>query len=105
MHDPSRPIRTIPAVAAAFHDASAAPAEWSAREVRALRQYLRLTQDEFARRLGARQQTISEWEVGKHRPRGMSAITLSQLAASTGYMPAAQPSLTSLTLAASRPRR
>jgi DNA-binding transcriptional regulator YiaG len=102
MHDPSRSIRTVPAVAAAFHDASAAPTEWSAREVRALRQFLGLTQDEFARRLGARQQTISEWEVGKHHPRGMSAITLTQLAASTGYMPAAQPSLT---LAASRPRR
>lgn len=105
MHDPSRPIRTIsavPAVPAAFHDAPAAPAEWSAREVRALRQFLRLTQDELARRLGARQQTISEWEVGKHRPRGMSAITLTQLAASTGYMPAAQQPLT---VAASRPRR
>jgi DNA-binding transcriptional regulator YiaG len=105
MHDPSWPIRTVsavPAVPAAVHDAPAAPAEWSAREVRALRQFLRLTQDEFARRLGARQQTISEWEVGKHRPRGMSAITLTQLAASTGYMPAAQQPLP---LAASRPRR
>jgi DNA-binding transcriptional regulator YiaG len=59
--------------------------EWSAEEVRALRQHLGLTQDEFSDHLGTRQQTISEWEVGKHRPRGASRMLLSVIAESAGF--------------------
>jgi len=34
----------------------------------------------MARQLGARQQTISEWETGKYRPRGTSSTLLSMVA-------------------------
>jgi DNA-binding transcriptional regulator YiaG len=59
--------------------------EWNAEAVRALRQHLGLTQDEFSDHLGTRQQTISEWEVGKHRPRGASRMLLSVIAESAGF--------------------
>lgn len=57
---------------------------WDAERVRTLRRLLALTQDEFAARLGTTQQTVSEWEVGKHRPRRMSAAMLARLAADAG---------------------
>ena len=72
---------------APYRDSSSHAGEWDASRVRALRQFLRLTQKEFSRRLGARQQTISEWEVGRHRPRGMSVLMLSQLAREVGFEP------------------
>ncbi|HEV2235410.1 MAG TPA: helix-turn-helix domain-containing protein [Ktedonobacterales bacterium] len=61
------------------------PREWSAEEVRALRQHLGLTQDEFSDHIGTRQQTVSEWEVGKHRPRGASRVLLTVIAESAGF--------------------
>jgi DNA-binding transcriptional regulator YiaG len=63
--------------------------EWTAEEVRALRIHMGLTQDEFSDHLGTRQQTISEWEVGKHRPRGASRVLLSVIAESAGFSYAA----------------
>ncbi|WP_374761711.1 helix-turn-helix domain-containing protein [Tepidiforma sp.] len=50
----------------------------------ALRRRLGLTQAEFARRLGVRQQTVSEWETGLHRPRGASTTLLRMLAEEAG---------------------
>lgn len=61
---------------------------WDAQRVRALRYFLRLTQEEFSQRLGTRQQNISEWERGKHRPRGMSIVMLEKLADEAGFEPA-----------------
>ena len=58
---------------------------WEAGSVRALRRHLRLTQDEMARELGIRQQTVSEWETGQYRPRGASARLLSMVAESAGF--------------------
>jgi DNA-binding transcriptional regulator YiaG len=58
---------------------------WSAAEVRALRQHLGMTQEELSRRLGMRQQTVSEWEVGKHRPRGASLTLLNVIAEGAGF--------------------
>lgn len=58
--------------------------EWSAEAVRALRRRLGMTQREMADELGARQQTISEWETGVYRPRGVSARTLLRMAESAG---------------------
>ncbi len=63
--------------------------EWSPEEVRALRLHLGLTQDEFSEHLGTRQQTVSEWEVGKHRPRGASRMLLSVIAESARFAYAA----------------
>ena len=53
---------------------------WDAPGVRALRRHLRLSQEELAAELGTRQQTVSEWETGRYRPRGASATLLSIVA-------------------------
>lgn len=53
--------------------------------MRALRSHLGLTQEELSERLGMRQQTISEWEIGKHRPRGASRTLLNSIAEAAGF--------------------
>ena len=45
---------------------------WEAEDVAGLRYDLGLSQHEFSRMLGVRQQTVSEWETGLHAPRGAS---------------------------------
>ncbi len=55
-------------------------ADWDRERIRALRGHLRLTQREMADKLGTRQQTISEWEIGMYQPRGTSAKLLSIVA-------------------------
>ncbi|OGO21991.1 MAG: hypothetical protein A2Z28_03680 [Chloroflexi bacterium RBG_16_51_9] len=54
--------------------------QWDRQRIRALRSHLGLTQRELADRLGTRQQTISEWEIGLYTPRGASATLLSMVA-------------------------
>jgi DNA-binding transcriptional regulator YiaG len=44
-----------------------------------------LTQQELAEELGTRQQTISEWETGLYRPRGLSERLLSLVAERAGF--------------------
>jgi len=58
---------------------------WDADGVRALRRHLNLTQAEMARELGTRQQTVSEWETGMYRPRGISERLLSLIAERAGF--------------------
>jgi DNA-binding transcriptional regulator YiaG len=53
---------------------------WDSERIRQLRQHMGLTQSELADRLGTRQQTISEWEVGMYQPRGTSTKLLSIVA-------------------------
>ncbi|MEK7777820.1 MAG: helix-turn-helix transcriptional regulator [Chloroflexota bacterium] len=48
--------------------------------MRALRQHMGVTQQELAQELGARQQTISEWETGLYQPRGLSQKLLTIIA-------------------------
>lgn len=60
-------------------------AEWDADRVQRLRRHLRLTQRQFAEELNARQQTVSEWETGRYRPRGPSARLLSMVAEQAGF--------------------
>ena len=45
-----------------------------------LRYQLGMSQQEFSRVLGVRQQTVSEWETGLHTPRGASRRMLSIVA-------------------------
>ncbi|MYA52178.1 MAG: helix-turn-helix domain-containing protein [Dehalococcoidia bacterium] len=52
-----------------------APEHW----VRSLRRRSGLSQAAFARRLGVRQQTVSEWETGRYAPRGASLTVLRML--------------------------
>lgn len=59
--------------------------EWNERTVKALRDYLQLTQAEMAGRLGVRQQTVSDWEVGAYLPRGASRKVLSIVAERAGF--------------------
>jgi DNA-binding transcriptional regulator YiaG len=61
--------------------------EWDAELVLRLRRHLAMTQREFATELNARQQTVSEWETGRYRPRGPSARLLTLIAeeATFGY--------------------
>jgi len=54
--------------------------QWDSQCIRALRRHLGLTQRELADRLGTRQQTISEWEIGLYKPRGASSTLLSIIA-------------------------
>ncbi|MBI4329226.1 MAG: helix-turn-helix domain-containing protein [Chloroflexi bacterium] len=58
---------------------------WDAARVRALRRYLRFSQQEMAQELGTRQQTVSEWERGAYKPRGTSARLLSIVAERAGF--------------------
>lgn len=60
-------------------------AQWDAAGVRALRRHLGLSQEDLAEELGTRQQTISEWETGRYRPRGASARLLSIVAERAGF--------------------
>ena len=53
---------------------------WEAEAVAGLRYDLGLSQQELARILGVRQQTVSEWETGLHEPRGASRRMLSIVA-------------------------
>jgi len=58
---------------------------WDGPRVQALRRHLGLTQQEFSDQLGTRQQTISEWETGRYRPRGTSARLLSMVAEQAAF--------------------
>ncbi|OGO08001.1 MAG: hypothetical protein A2Y92_03990 [Chloroflexi bacterium RBG_13_57_8] len=53
---------------------------WDGESVQSLRRHLGLTQSELSEKLGTRQQTISEWEIGMYRPRGASATLLTFIA-------------------------
>ncbi|MGB2696195.1 MAG: helix-turn-helix domain-containing protein [Dehalococcoidia bacterium] len=53
---------------------------WDGYRVRALREHMRLSQQELARELNVRQQTVSEWETDQYRPRGASQRLLSMVA-------------------------
>ena len=55
-------------------------AGWDPGAVRALRRHMKLSQVELAAALGTRQQTVSEWETGRYRPRGASATLLTIIA-------------------------
>ena len=59
--------------------------DWNDDAVRALREHLRMSQRQFADEVNARQQTVSEWETGRYRPRGASARLLTLIAEEAGY--------------------
>jgi DNA-binding transcriptional regulator YiaG len=65
-------------------DMSETSVEWDAGRVRRLRRALELSQQAFARELGVRQQTVSDWETGLYQPRGASVRVLSLVAERVG---------------------
>src|SRR3989304_6040086 len=58
---------------------------WDAGQVRALRRHLGLSQQGLAQEMGTRQQTVSEWEAGRYRPRGTSVRLLAIIAERAGF--------------------
>jgi DNA-binding transcriptional regulator YiaG len=66
---------------------------WNAQSIRALREFLDLTQRQMADELEVRQQTISEWETGFHVPHRSTQKTLTMIAERAGfsYNPTTQP--------------
>lgn len=65
--------------------------KWDKKRIQALRRHLGLTQQEMAKQLGTRQQTISEWETGMYQPRGASATLLSVVAEKAKFKYEAEP--------------
>nr|HID13442.1 helix-turn-helix domain-containing protein [Anaerolineae bacterium] len=59
--------------------------QWDAESIRALREFLGLTQQQMSEELGTRQQTISEWETGMYRPRGGMNRLLTLVAERAGF--------------------
>jgi DNA-binding transcriptional regulator YiaG len=58
---------------------------WNAAMIKALREYMGLTQAEMAKELGVRQQTISEWETGVYEPKRSTSKYLSLVAERAGF--------------------
>lgn len=58
---------------------------WDAELVKALRHHMGLTQAEFARELGIRQPTVSEWETGAYGPRRSSSKLLTMVAEAAAF--------------------
>jgi DNA-binding XRE family transcriptional regulator len=58
---------------------------WDADLVKALRHHMGLNQAQFAKELGIRQPTVSEWETGAYEPRRSSSKLLSLVAEKAGF--------------------
>lgn len=70
---------------------------WTPHEIRALREHLKLTQSQMAEELQVRQQTISEWETGTHKPHRSTQKTLSMIAERAGFFYSVEHAEESLT--------
>lgn len=64
---------------------SDAALQWDPTKIRALREYMNMTQQELADELEVRQQTISEWETGLYTPRRSTQKYLSMVAERAGF--------------------
>jgi DNA-binding transcriptional regulator YiaG len=60
---------------------------WTAISIKDLRDKLSWSQSEIARRLGCRQQTISEWERGLYEPHNAYSKLLDMLAEQVEFNP------------------
>ncbi len=58
--------------------------EWTGARIKALREYLQLTQRQMADELQVRQQTISEWETGTRTPHRSSQNMIALFAERAG---------------------
>jgi DNA-binding transcriptional regulator YiaG len=58
---------------------------WDAKSIKALREFMGLSQTALANELGMRQQTISEWETGMYMPRHSTSKYLSIIADRVGF--------------------
>ena len=58
---------------------------WNSELIKALRLHMGLTQAEFAKQLGVRQQTVSEWENGLYEPTRSKSKHLELVAQTVGF--------------------
>ncbi len=58
---------------------------WNAALIKALRYHMGMSQAEFARELGVRQPTISEWETGVYEPKRSTSKLLTLIAERAGF--------------------
>ena len=59
--------------------------QWNAELIKAMRLHMGLTQAEFAKQLGVRQQTVSEWENGIYTPTRFTSNYLGFVAEQAGF--------------------
>ena len=58
---------------------------WNKELILTYRKFLGLTQKQFGEKLSIRQQTVADWEVGKHSPANMACIVLHMFAKGDGF--------------------
>ena len=58
---------------------------WDAQAVRQLRRHMGMSQQELAKHLGVRQQTVSDWEIGKHQIQRHLQRMLSMVGEQVGF--------------------
>lgn len=58
---------------------------WNGELIKGLRRHMNLSQNEMAKRLGVRQQKISEWETGIDKPRSSTCRLFSLVARNVGF--------------------
>ncbi|MDX1521892.1 MAG: helix-turn-helix transcriptional regulator [Anaerolineae bacterium] len=61
------------------------PQGWTAEQIKGLREHAGWSQQELAKRLGVRQQTVSDWELGLHVSRPSMGKLLQMVAENVGY--------------------
>jgi DNA-binding transcriptional regulator YiaG len=59
--------------------------DWDADSIRELRRHMGMTQQQMSEELGIRQQTVSDWELGYHQPRGGMTRLLTIVAERAGF--------------------
>jgi putative transcriptional regulator len=77
---PAEPFAALPTISVALATTFVAPETAPPTAVRDLRKRARLTQQEFAARLGVPVETIRNWEQGKRMPRGPARALLAVIA-------------------------
>jgi len=80
-------LRGTPAPRPGTVPAPHTPGDWSAPRIKTLRSRLGLSQSAFAKRMGVRQATVSDWETGKQEPSRMARRLLDRIAGATNAVP------------------
>lgn len=55
-------------------------------EIKKFRRWLKMTQEDFARRLGVTQNSVSNWELGKVQPSRLGRIVLRRVASEEKFL-------------------